>query len=608
MCGIVGYIGDKDAIPILLDGLEGLEYRGYDSTGVAYVEDGELSVHKYKGRLKVLADNIGHLGISAKLGIGHTRWATHGQPSNENAHPHTNSKSDIAVIHNGIVENYVDIKEWLTSDGIEFKSETDTEVIAHLIDKFYEGDLLNAVFKAVEKMHGAYAIGVICADEPDRIVAVRKDSPLVVGLGEGENFIASDIPAILKHTKDVYLIENDEIVDIRKDSVTIYDEFGRKVDREIFEVTWDVESAEKDGYEHFTIKEIYEQPKGVGQTLTRRLDEESNIRLEGVTISEDEIKKINKISMSACGTAYHACLLGRRLFERELGIPVSVEVASEFRYQDPIIDEGTLFMTVSQSGETIDTLQALREAKRKGARVVSIVNVVGSSIARESDDVFYTWAGPEIGVASTKAFTTQIMAFHILALHFARLRGSIEPDEYAKRIDELKGVKDLISETLLLKEKVQKLASQYFNKENVFFMGRGADVDIAFESSLKLKELSYINSFAIASGELKHGTIALMEEDTLVIAFATQDDLFEKTLSNIMEVKARHSKVIAIAKEGSDKLEKVADEVIYLPSAPDYIMPFISIIPGQFLAYYVATLRNNDVDKPRNLAKSVTVE
>lgn len=608
MCGIVGYIGDKLAIPFLLEGLAGLEYRGYDSTGVAYIENGKLEVNKYKGRLKVLADNIEHMGITAKVGIGHTRWATHGQPSDENAHPHTNSQNNIAVIHNGIVENYVDIKEWLSSTGVEFKSETDTEVIAHLIDFFYDGDLLDAVYKAIEKMHGAYAIGVISSSEPDRIISVRKDSPLVIGLGKGENFIASDIPAILKHTRDVYLIENDEIVDVRKDSVVIYDEFKRVVKREIFKVNWDVESAEKSGYEHFTIKEIYEQPKAVGQTLERRLAENGTIHLEGVKITKEELSKIERISMSACGTAYHACLLGKRMFEKELGIPVSVEVASEFRYQDPIIDEKTLFITVSQSGETIDTLQALREAKRKKARVVSIVNVVGSSIARESDDVFYTWAGPEIGVASTKAFTTQIMAFHILAIYFANLRGNISESIYIEKIKELEKVKDLISETLKVKEQVQRIASLNFNKENVFFMGRGADVDIAFESSLKLKELSYINSFAIASGELKHGTIALIEESTLVIAFATQEFLFEKTLSNIMEVKARGAKVVVITKAGLNKAEDVADEIIYVPNAPDYLMPFLSVIPAQFLAYYVASLRNNDVDKPRNLAKSVTVE
>lgn len=608
MCGIVGYIGPQQATPILLDGLSRLEYRGYDSTGIAYIQEGLLEVQKYKGRLKVLEDEVSKLNIDSNIGIGHTRWATHGEPSNENAHPHTSNKGSIAVIHNGIIENYEDIKDYLLSEGHKFKSETDSEVIAHLIESYYEGDILDAVFAAVEKMRGAYAIGVISVDEPDRIIAVRKDSPLVVGVGEGENFIASDIPALLKHTKNVYFIENDEVVDIRANSIEIYDEFQKPVKRDIFKVTWDVESAEKGGYEHFTIKEIYEQPEGIAQTLARRIGEDGRLKLDGITMNAEQIKGINSITMSACGTAYYACLVGARIFERLLRIPVTVEVASEFRYKDPIIGKNDLFITVSQSGETIDTLQSLRTAKQKGARAISIVNVVGSSIARESDDVFYTWAGPEIGVASTKAFTTQIMAFQMLALHFADLRACIGRDEYDNRLAELKGVKDLVQKTLELKPQVQRIASENFNKENVFFIGRGADVDIAFEASLKLKELSYINSFAIASGELKHGTIALIEEGTLVFALLTQEKLYEKSLSNVMEIKARKARVVIITKEGNTGMEKVADEVIYLPDAPDYLMPFLSVIPCQFLAYYVATLRNNDVDKPRNLAKSVTVE
>ncbi len=608
MCGIVGYIGNNQAIPVLIDGLSKLEYRGYDSSGVAYIENNQLNIYKYKGRLKVLEDQIKNVTINSFVGIGHTRWATHGSPSNENAHPHTDNNNKIAVIHNGIFENYEEIKEYLIEEGSVFKSETDSEVIAHLVAKHYKGDLLEAVYSSIKDIRGAYALGVITPDEPDRIIAVRKDSPLVVGLGEGENYIASDIPALLKHTRKVYFIDNDEVVDIRKDKVTIYDKLMREVNKEVFNVDWDYDAAEKQGYEHFTIKEIYEQPWALKQTLQRRLDKEGFLNLDGVTINKEEISKVTNIQMAACGTAYHACLIGKRILEKDLGIPVTVDIASEFRYNDPIINEGTLFITVSQSGETIDTLQSLREAKKKGARIISIVNVVGSSIARESDDVFYTWAGPEIGVASTKAFTTQIMALYMISTHFANLKGTLQESAYQTRIDELNAVSDLLDKSLALKETVQKIAYDNFNKENIFFMGRGVDVDIAFEASLKLKELSYINSFAIASGELKHGTIALIEDSTVVFAFASQDYILEKSLSNIMEVKARGAYVIGIGKEGETGLEKVCNEVIYLPKAKDYLMPFLSIIPAQFLAYYVATLRDNDVDKPRNLAKSVTVE
>ncbi len=608
MCGIVGYIGSNQAVPVLLEGLSKLEYRGYDSSGVAYIENNKLNIHKYKGRLKILEDKIKDVTIDSSIGIGHTRWATHGSPSDENAHPHTDNKNKIAVIHNGIFENYEEIKEYLIEEGSVFKSETDSEVIAHLVAKFYKGDLLRAVFKAIENIRGAYALGVITPDEPDRIIAVRKDSPLVVGIGEGENYIASDIPALLKYTRKVYFIDNDEVVDIRKDKITIYDKLCRTVDKEIFEVDWDVDMAEKQGYEHFTIKEIYEQPEALKKTLQRRLDEHGSLNLDGINITKEELDKVTNIQMASCGTAYHACLIGKRILEKDLNIPVTVDIASEFRYNDPIVNENTLFITVSQSGETIDTLQSVREAKKKGARVISIVNVVGSSIARESDDVFYTWAGPEIGVASTKAFTTQIMALYMISTHFAKLKGTMNEEAYSQRIQELDAVSDLLEKTLPIKEQVQKIAYNNFNKENIFFMGRGVDVDISFEASLKLKELSYINSFAIASGELKHGTIALIEDSTVVFAFASQDYILEKSLSNIMEVKARGAYVIGICKEGEESLAKVADEVIYLPKSVDYLMPFLSIVPAQFFAYYVATLRDNDVDKPRNLAKSVTVE
>ncbi len=608
MCGIVGYIGSNKAIPYLMEGLSKLEYRGYDSAGIAINTNQEIKVFKSKGRLKNLEDTL-DVSMDTVLGIGHTRWATHGAPSDLNAHPHTNENSTIAVIHNGIIENYMEIKDWLIHDKkVAFKSETDTEVIAHLVDYYYEGDLLEAVNKAVEKMEGAYAIGVIAKDEPDRLIAVRKDSPLIVGLGQGENFIASDIPALLKYTRDMLLIENDEVVELKREGVTIRNAFGQVVERDVFKVTWDMESAEKEGYEHFTLKEIHEQPKGVRETFMRRLDKNDDINLEGINISAEDLKKINKIYIVACGTAYHAGLIGRRAFENLAKIPVECDVASEFRYRDPFIDENTLFIAVSQSGETLDTLQSIREAKRKGARIMSIVNVVGSSVARESDDVFYTWAGPEIGVASTKAFTTQLTAFYLIALHFAKLNGAMTTAEIREIVTEIKKMPEHIQSILDQSEAIQRLAASQFNNEKVFFMGRGLDADLAFEASLKLKEISYINSFAIAAGELKHGTIALIEDQTFVVSLATQDRLYEKMVSNIKEVKARGAHVFAIAKEGKTEIEKSADEVFYIPKTMDLLAPILAVVPMQLMAYYISSLRGNDVDKPRNLAKSVTVE
>ncbi len=609
MCGIVGYIGNGQALPVLMHGLSSLEYRGYDSAGVAVYDGQALQVRKCKGRLKNLENVLEKAPIQAQIGIGHTRWATHGEPTVINAHPHLNQNETIAVIHNGIIENYMRIKEWLMEEkGVTFRSETDTEVIAHLVDYFYEGDLYAAVTKAVEKMEGAYAIGVICKDEPDKIVAVRKDSPLVVGIGQGENYLASDIPALLKYTRNVYLIENDETVVLTPDSIEIFDDLGRQVDRDVFEVTWDVAAAEKEGYEHFTIKEIHEQPKGVHETLSRRLDEEGNIFLEGINLTKEDLENFNRVYIVACGTAYHAGLVGRYAIQKFARIPVEVDVASEFRYREPFIDDKTLFIAVSQSGETLDTLQSLREAKRKGARVLSVVNVVGSSVARDSDDVFYTWAGPEIGVASTKAFTTQLTAFYMIAMHMGRLLGNLPMEEYKTLLKELERMPELIEHVLTSKEAIQKAADEQFDNNSVFFMGRGVDVDIAFEASLKLKELSYINSFAIAAGELKHGTIALIEEGTLVIALATQEHLYDKMLSNIKEVKARGAEVIAIAQSGNEEITKVADSVLYIPRTIDALSPILSVIPLQLFAYYVTIARGNDVDKPRNLAKSVTVE
>jgi glucosamine--fructose-6-phosphate aminotransferase (isomerizing) len=609
MCGIVGYIGEHKALPVLLNGLSKLEYRGYDSAGIALLENDKLFVNKRKGRLKVLEDTMQVEDFKSSIGIGHTRWATHGAPTENNAHPHTNSVNSIAVIHNGIIENYLKIKEFLSEVGqIEYKSETDTEVIAHLVNYFYEGDLMQAVYKAVDRMEGAYAISVICEDEPDKIVAVRKDSPLIVGLGEQENFLASDIPALLKYTRKVHFIENDEFVLLTKDKIEIFDAFLQPVEREVFEVTWDAEAAEKEGYQHFTLKEIHEQPKSFKETLHRRLNAEDIINLEGVDFSEETIRNFNKVYIVACGTAYHAGLIGKFAMEKFAHIPVQVEVASEFRYGQTFIDDKTLFIAVSQSGETLDTLQSLREAKRKGATILSIVNVVGSSVARDSHGVLYTWAGPEIGVASTKAYTSQALVFYLLALKFAMVHKTMTEAQVKTILTALNDMPEHIEKILEKSHDVQLFADSQFNNESVFFMGRGVDLYSAYEASLKFKEISYINSFAIAAGELKHGTIALIEDGTLVVAIATQQHLYDKMLSNIVEVKARGAHVVAVAMEGDDEILKTADEVIFIPKTMESLAPLLSVIPMQLFAYYVSLARGNDVDKPRNLAKSVTVE
>ena len=609
MCGIVGYIGDENASDIVIDGLKRLEYRGYDSAGIALCTKDGMMVRKKKGRIKNLEDMIAGENLYGHLAIGHTRWATHGAPSDANAHPHCDRSGKIAVVHNGIVENFMQLKEWLISEhGVEFHSETDTEVIAQLIGIFYHGDFEDAVFQAVEKMQGAYGLGVICADEPGKLIAVRKDSPLIVGLGEGCNFIASDIPAILKHVRKIYLIENNETVVLTASSVKIYNAERREVHREVFNVTWDADAAEKEGYDHFMLKEIHEQPKGIRNTITRRMDEEGNIVLDGIRMTKEEIENFNKVYIVACGTAYHAGLIGKTVIEKLAGISVEVDVASEFRYRDPFVDENTLFIAISQSGETLDTLAALREAKRKGARILSVVNVVGSSVARESDDVFYTWAGPEIAVASTKAYTTQLVCMYLIGLYMGRAKGSLEDSVYRTYIEELLTVPEKIEEVLKQERQIADLAKKYYKRDNIFFIGRGMDAAGSYEGSLKLKEISYINSFAIAAGELKHGTIALIEDGTLVVSIAAQDRLFEKMLSNIQEVKARGADILALAKESNTAVERQADDVIYIPECMDEITPLISIVPLQILAYYIAKQRGCDIDKPKNLAKSVTVE
>jgi glucosamine--fructose-6-phosphate aminotransferase (isomerizing) len=609
MCGIVGYIGDGNACDIIIDGLKKLEYRGYDSSGIAVYKNGKIEVRKYKGRIANLEAAIANEHFSSGVGIGHTRWATHGAPSDINAHPHSNMDHTVAIVHNGIIENYVELKEWLIKEhGVVFTSETDTEVIAHLIGLYYDGDLVDAVFKAVDKMRGAYGIAVVCSKEPDKLVAVRKDSPLVVGLGEGCNFIASDIPALLKHVRKIYLIENNETVVLTKNDVKIYNADRKEVRRDVFHVTWDADAAEKEGYDHFMIKEIHEQPKGLYETLNRRLDDNGIIKLDGISLTKEDLEKFNKVYIVACGTAYHAGLVGKFIIEKLAQIPVEVDVASEFRYRDPFVDDKTLFIAISQSGETLDTLAALREAKNKGARILSVVNVVGSSVARESDDVFYTWAGPEIAVASTKAYTTQLMCMYLIALYMGRTKGVLDMEVYRKYIDELKQIPDKLKKLLEHENDILEIAKEQYKREQVFFIGRGLDSGVSFEGSLKLKEISYINSFAIAAGELKHGTIALIEQGTIVIALATQDRLFEKMLSNIQEVKARGAYVIGLAKEGNKDIEKQANRVIYIPECMDEVAPLLSVVPLQLLSYNIAKLRGCDIDKPKNLAKSVTVE
>lgn len=608
MCGIVGYIGKKEAGEIILEGLEKLEYRGYDSAGLAIIRGNKLEYSKCKGRLINLKENLSHKALNGSLGIGHTRWATHGIPSDENSHPHTNNDENFAVVHNGIIENYLDLKKELIAKGYSFKSETDTEVIAHLIDFYYDGDFLSAVNKAVSRLKGAYSLGILSSLHPDEFIAVRFESPLILGIGDGELFVASDIPAILNRTRKVIYLENNDVARLTRDSYTIYN--GNKVvDREIQIIEWDVEAASKDGYEHFMLKEIHQQPQAIRDTLLRRLDHKGEIFLENLNISKEELEKINKIYIVGCGTAYHAGLVGKNLLEQFLRVGVIADIASEFRYNENFIDENTLVIIVSQSGETADTLAALREAKSKGARILAITNVVGSSVARESHDIFYTWAGPEIAVASTKAYTTQLVAFYIISLYLAKLKGTIEEDLYKETLIELRSLPDKVEKAIVSGQVIaRQLAEKIKDKQSLFYIGRGLDYYTALEAALKLKEISYIHAEAFAAGELKHGTIALIEEDTPVIAFASQQHLYDKTISNIKSVKARGAFVVGITRERNKDLADICDQVIYIEESFDKLMPLLSVIEGQLLAYYTAVIKGNDVDKPRNLAKSVTVE
>ncbi|MDD4200373.1 MAG: glutamine--fructose-6-phosphate transaminase (isomerizing) [Eubacteriales bacterium] len=609
MCGIVGYIGSGNAKEKVIDGLRRLEYRGYDSAGIALPINGVIRIVKAVGELKNLEARISDPSFDAPIAIGHTRWATHGKPTELNAHPHANMDNSIAIVHNGIIENYHELREWLAEEyGIVFQSETDSEVIAHLIGLYYDGNLLEAVNKAVAEMRGAYAVAAMSAQEPDKIVAVRKDAPLVVGTGKGFNMIASDVPALLKYTRDVYFIENNETVVLTKDIVVIYDENGNEVKRDIHAVEWKADSADKADYDHFMLKEIHEQPDVIQKTLLNRLNPDDSIKLDDISMTKEDINNINRIYIIACGTAYHTGLVGKMVIEKMTKIPVEIDVASEFRYRDTFIDDKTLFIAISQSGETLDTLAALRDAKDRGARILSVVNAVGSSIARESHDVFYTLAGPEVAVASTKAYTTQLICMYLIGLYMGSTNGTIDKEYYDYMLNELKELPGRVNKILINEDKYRKLAERYHFNDHVFFIGRGLDCGVSYEGSLKLKEISYIPSFAIAAGELKHGTIALMDKDSLVFALATQDRLYNKMVSNIVEVQARGAHIIGVAKEGKTEIEKTSDDVIYIPQCADEVAPVLAVIPLQIFAYYVALERGCNIDKPKNLAKSVTVE
>jgi glucosamine--fructose-6-phosphate aminotransferase (isomerizing) len=608
MCGIVGYIGELQAAPVLLDGLEKLEYRGYDSAGMAVFDGQDIQIVKASGRLQVLRDlTEGGRLLPGTMGIGHTRWATHGSPNDINAHPHFNKDDSIAVVHNGIIENYLKLKKKLEKKGYEFISETDTEVIAHLLDYYYNGDPLDTITKIMHRMEGSYALGIIFKDHPEEIYAVRKDSPLIIGQSAEGNFIASDVPAVLKYTREVFFMENEEVAKLTKDSLGFYNIDGELLEKEVTTVDWDMSAAEKGGYEYFMLKEIYEQPKAVRDTLNPRLKAQG-IEIEELNMSEEEIRSVRKIYIIGCGSAYHTAVTAKYVFEGLARIPVEVDLASEFRYRNPIFEENSLAVVVSQSGETADTLAALREAKKAGVRTLGIINVVGSSIAREADSVMYTWAGPEIAVATTKAYSTQLIAHYLLALKFAYVRKMITQDELNSMIEELKALPDQIEELLGSKERIQRLANRYLSTEHVFFIGRGIDYAISLEGSLKLKEISYIHSEAYAAGELKHGTISLIEENTLVTAVITQKELYKKTLSNVQEVKTRGAFVLAVTNEDNVEAEKTVDYIIYLPVTNQYFTNSLAIIPLQLFGYYVSLGRGLDVDKPRNLAKSVTVE
>ena len=613
MCGIVGYAGTEQAAPILLDGLERLEYRGYDSAGIAVLSaEKGLQLRKTKGRLKVLSALVdGGKALEGRMGIGHTRWATHGEPNDINSHPHLSQNGQIAVVHNGIIENYLEIKEFLLSKGVHFCSDTDTEVVAQLLEYFYlnnGGNIMAAVYMVLDRIEGAYALGILCKDMPDSFIAARKDAPLLLGYGENCKFIASDVTAIIKHTRDVSYMEDGEVAVVSAGEIKVYNALGQPVEKEHSYIDWDVSAAEKGGYAHFMFKEIMEQPEAVRKTVSPRI-KDGRVCFEELSLSEEYIKGLKKIFIVACGSSYHVGVVAKYNLERLLRRPVDVMLASEFRYADPLVDQDTLVIVISQSGETLDTMAALREAKSLGARILSVVNVVGSSIARESDDVLYTWAGPEIAVATTKAYSTQLVLLDMLGLYFADVLGSVSGEEYARIVEELQALPAKMEKVLENTEEIKYLASRYFNHSSVFYIGRNLDYALGLEGSLKLKEISYIHSEAYASGELKHGTISLIEDGTLVVALGTYTPLFDKALSNIIEVKARGADIVALTAESRrSDMEKTVENVLTVPDTHIILQPSLGIVPLQLFAYYVALQRGCDIDKPRNLAKSVTVE
>ena len=614
MCGIVGFIGEEQAAPILLDGLAHLEYRGYDSAGVAVISsEQKLQVRKAVGRLKVLSDEIhGGADIEGCIGLGHTRWATHGAPNIANSHPHVSENGKFAVIHNGIIENYVEIKEFLIGQGITFKSETDTEVVAQLLEFYYNEchDFLEAVGRVLRRIEGAYALGMLCADCPDRIIAARKDAPLLLGYGKGCNFLASDVTAIIKHTRDVAYMEDGEVAVLTREGIEVYDALEQKVEKKHFTIDWEVSAAEKGGYQHFMLKEIMEQPEALRRAISPRI-KDGRVVFDDLKLPVEKMREFTRIFIVACGSSYHVGMIGKYNLEHLLRRNVEVVLASEFRYSDPIVDDKSLVIVISQSGETLDTMAALREAKKRGGYILSIVNVVGSSIARESDDVLYTWAGPEIAVATTKAYSTQLAVLDMIGLAFGEVLGTVKKEEYNEAVAELQKLPEKMEQFLASEscEAIPKYASQYFNHNSVFFIGRNLDYALGLEGSLKLKEISYIHSEAYASGELKHGTISLIEDGTLVIALGTYAPLFDKAMSNVVEVKARGADVLALATESHrEEMEKTVENVITVPDTVNMLLPSLGVVPLQLFSYYVALQRGCDIDKPRNLAKSVTVE
>lgn len=608
MCGIVGYTGNNQAAPILLDGLEKLEYRGYDSVGIAVLNDGEIKILKDVGRIKHLRETSNNAsGLTGSLGIGHSRWATHGAPTVQNAHPHYSANGKFAIVHNGIIENYAALKASLISEGVVFRSETDTEVVAQLLQKNYNGDLKDTVKKTASMLEGSYALGIICAEYPNTLYAVRRSSPLIIGVGEGENFIASDVTALISHTRNVVYLEDGEFAELTPDTVKVFSADGKELNKEIHRVDWDIDSAEKGGYEHFMLKEINEQPKALKATVEPRI-KGGRIILDDMKMTADDLKNINRIIITACGSASFAGQLGRIVLEKLTRIPVEVDLASEFRYRDPIVDEHTLLIVISQSGETADTIAAMKEAKSRGARILSIVNVVGSTIARLSDDVLFTWAGPEIAVATTKGYTTQAAVLYLFAVYAAHKLGRIDESEYTRLIDEIERLPEYTEKALSLNANIEELANRYHMHRNVFFIGRNVDYGVCMEGSLKLKEISYIHSEAYAAGELKHGTISLIDEGTPVIALCCHEALYDKMLSNVKEVKARGAKVICVCLEGADVTDCEADDIIYVPRTDPLINGSVEVVPLQLFAYYIAKANGCDIDKPKNLAKSVTVE